>query len=123
MDPARPQAEAVAVRDGHIVAAGSDAEVGEALGRDAERIDCEGAVLLPAFIDAHCHLLAYAASLRSVDCTKARSIADIQDAIRRRASATPAGQWIRAFGYEETALVEGRHPNRADLEAAASRHT
>jgi len=122
MDPARPQAEAVAVHDGRIVAAGSDAEVGEALDRDAERIDCGGAVLLPAFIDAHCHLLAYAASLRSVDCAGARSIAEVQEAIRRRAAETPAGRWIRAFGYEETSLVEGRHPDRRDLDAAAPDH-
>ena len=122
MDPARPRAEAVAVRDGRIVAVGGAAEAAGALGVDAERIDCQGGALLPAFIDAHCHLLAYAASLRSVDCTGARRIADIQEAIRQAAAQRPAGEWVRAFGYEETALAEGRHPNRHDLDAAAPDH-
>lgn len=122
MDPARPRAEAVAVAGGRIVAAGSANEAARAVDGDAERIDCAGGVLLPAFIDAHCHLLAYAASLRSIDCTRARSIAEIQDAIRARAVATPAGRWLRAFGYEETSLAERRHPTRDDLDAAAPDH-
>ena len=80
--------------------------------------------MLPGFIDAHCHLLAYAASLLSVDCSPAAvsSIADIQAAIRRRAESTPAGRWIRAVGYSEVDLAEGRHPTRWDLDAAAPDH-
>lgn len=121
MDASRPRAEAVAVRDGRIVAVGG-AEAARALDAGAERVDCGGGVLLPAFIDAHIHLLAYAASLLCVDCTGARSIAEVQQAVRLRAEETPAGQWVRAFGYEETALAEGRHPDRHDLDAAASHH-
>ena len=118
MDPARSRAEVVAVAGGRIVAAGSAAETARALDGDAQRIDCAGGLLLPAFIDAHCHLLAYAASLRSADCTRARSIAEIQESVRRQVAKTPAGRWVRAFGYEETALVERRHPTRDDLDAA-----
>ncbi len=117
MDPARPRAEAVALRDGRIVAV--DASV---FGSDAQRIDCYGGVLVPAFIDAHCHLLSYAAGLRSVDCSGARSIAEVQRAIAERAATTPPDRWVRAFGYEETSLAEGRHPARADLDAAAPVH-
>ena len=124
MGPVLPgkDAEAVAARDGRIVAAGDAREAARALDGDAERVDCAGGVLLPAFIDAHIHLLSYAASLRSVDCTRARSIAEIQGALRERAGSTPAGSWVRAFGYEETQLAERRHPNRHDLDAAAPDH-
>ena len=122
MDPSRPWGKALAVHDGRIVAVGGAAEVARAVDAGDDRIDCQGGVILPAFIDAHCHLLAYAASLRSVDCTAARRIAEIQASIRRQAAETPAGAWIRAFGYEETALAEGRHPNRHELDAAAPGH-
>ena len=122
MDAGRPHAQAVAIRAGRIAAAGTEADAARALDAGADRIDCQGGLLLPAFIDAHCHLLAYAASLRSVDCSAARSIAEIQAAIRDGADATPAGQWIRAVGYEETQLQEQRHPNRRDLDAAAPSH-
>lgn len=122
MDPVLPRAEAVAVHDGRIVAVGDARKAARALDGDAERIDCAGGVLLPAFIDAHMHLLSYAASLRSVDCTGAHSIAEIQEAIRARAGSTRAGAWVRAFGYEETQLAERRHPTRDDLDAAAPAH-
>ena len=113
MDPSRPRAGSLLVRDGRIAA------VGETSASGAEGIDCEGGVLLPAFIDAHCHLLAYAASLRAVDCSAVRSIPEIVRAIAERAAATPVGAWLRAFGYEETSLAERRHPTRHDLDRAA----
>jgi len=116
MDPALPRAEAVLVRDGRIAAVDPSAS------GSGERIDCEGGVLLPAFIDAHCHLLAYAATLRAIDCTGARSIPEIVRAIGERAAVTPAGAWLRAFGYEETLLAERRHPTRHDLDRAAPAH-
>jgi predicted amidohydrolase YtcJ len=119
MDPARPEAEALTVRDGRIVAVGGAQMAAAALDARTKRIDCGGGLLLPAFIDAHCHLLAYAAALLCVDCTAARSIVEIQEAVRRQAQQTPAGQWVRAFGYEETRLAESRHPDRHDLDAAA----
>jgi hypothetical protein len=119
MDSARPRAEALAVRDGRIAAVGAADEVGAALGGRPRRVDCAGGLLLPSFIDAHCHLLAYAATLLCVDCTAARSIAEIQEAIRRQAERAAAGEWVRAFGYEETRLAEGRHPDRHDLDAVA----
>ena len=122
MDPERPRAEAVAVRGGRIVAVGTVADARRALDADPKLVDCAGGELLPAFIDAHCHLLAYAASLRSVDCSNAYSISEIQRLIRARAAELPKGRWLRAVGYEETALAERRHPNRGDLDAAAPEH-
>ena len=122
MDERGSEAEAIGVLDGRIVAVGSTDDAINAVGLDTEAIDCEGGVLLPAFIDAHCHLLSFAASLRAVDCSAARSIAEIQDAVRRRATETPAGSWIRAIGYEETRLAEGRHPTAEDLDIATTEH-
>jgi predicted amidohydrolase YtcJ len=123
MDAARPRAQAVAVEDGRIVALGSDADI-LPLKSGARLVDCHGGALLPGFIDAHIHLLSYAASLISVDCSPdaVSSICDIQDALGRRAARTPAGSWIRATGYDETALAERRHPTRWDLDAAVPGH-
>jgi hypothetical protein len=125
MDPARSHAEAVAVEGERILAVGSDAEIlSQTRGPDAEAIDCGGQAVLPGFVDAHCHVLAYAASLLSVDCSPdaVSSIADIQAAVRRQAQVTRAGRWIRAVGYSEVDLAEGRHPTRWDLDLAAADH-
>ena len=124
MDAACPRAEAVAVEGERILAVGSETDVGPHVGPRTEVIDCGGRAVLPGFIDGHCHLLAYAASLLSVDCSSAAvsSIADIQAAVRRRAGETPEGRWVRAVGYSEVDLAEGRHPTRWDLDAAAPEH-
>lgn len=122
MDEHSSEAQAVAVQDGRIVVAGAAGELRDAVGAGAEDVDCAGGILIPAFIDAHCHLLSYASSLLAVDCTQAGSVADIQNAIRGRAEATPAGGWIKATGYEETRLAEGRHPTARELDAATTEH-
>ena len=124
MDRRQPRAQAVAVQGERIVAVGSDADIRSSTGSQAEAIDCHGRALLPGFIDAHCHVLAYAASLLALDCSPdaVSSIADVQAALRRQASVTPAGRWIRAVGYSETDLAEGRHPTRWDLDLAVPDH-
>src|SRR5215208_5641084 len=112
MDQTRPTAGRVTVRGGLIAAL--DGPIPE----DALVIDCRGGVLLPGFVDPHVHLLAAAAAARSVDCSPraVRSIREIQE----RIAATAAGSagWVRAVGYDESALKEGRHPTRWDLDAA-----
>jgi len=124
MDTARPRAAAVLVRNGHIACLGDAASVREAAGPRYDDYDCGGDVVLPAFVDAHIHLLAYASAIAAVDCSPARvrSIPELTAAIARRAKITPPGQWIRAIGYRETELIERRHPTRWELDAAAPRH-
>jgi predicted amidohydrolase YtcJ len=124
MEPSRPRAEAVAVAGGRLLAVGSEAWVERYRGRETRLIDGRGRTLLPGFIDAHCHLLSYAASLLSIDCSPraVRFIADIRAAVAAAAARTPEGRWLRAVGYDESELAEGRHPTRRDLDAAAPRH-
>lgn len=113
MDAGQPYARSMLVRDGRIAAL----DVGPV--GDAAAVDIGGRFVLPAFVDAHCHLLSFAASLLAADCSPAavRSIADIQSALQEQALAAKDG-WVRGAGYEETALAEGRHPDRHDLDAA-----
>ena len=121
-----PRANAVAVQGDRIVWVGSDADAdaGDLQRPHTTVVDCLGQALLPGFIDAHCHLLAYASSLLAVDCAPSAvdSIEEIKDVIGRRARETPAGRWIRGAGYDELSLLERRHPTRWDLDAAAPDH-
>ena len=124
MESGHPRAEAVAVLGDRIVAVGAGALVSNLAGPGTRTIDCQGMALLPGLIDAHCHLLALAASLQGLDCgpEAVSSIGELRRAIQRRADATPAGQWIRGFGYDESAFSEGRHPTRWDLDQATPHH-
>ena len=114
----------VAISGDRIASVGSREGLRDVPTAGAKRIDCQGMTLVPGFNDAHIHVLAYASSLLQVDCrpSQVSSIADIVDAVRQRASVTPAGQCIRAFGYDEFYLAAGRHPTRHDLDAATRSH-
>ncbi len=124
LDERRPAASLVAAREGRISLVASNVEPNSIRGPNTLIIDCRGQTLIPGFIDAHCHVLAYASSLLAVDCgpAAASSIEDIKRAIRRRARETPPGQWIRAGGYDEFSLRERRHPTRYDLDQTAPNH-
>jgi predicted amidohydrolase YtcJ len=118
LDPRRPTAEAIAVRGQRILAVGTEQQIRGHLGPNTTVVDGGGGVAVPAFHDAHCHFLSYARSRSWVDCRDARSIAEIAAALSRAAEGAPAGAWIRAYGYDDAALVDGRQPDRHDLDAA-----
>jgi hypothetical protein len=122
MDPAYPRANTIMVDKGYIVSVGNEKGVSPTHARRI--IDCTKGTLLPGLNDAHIHLLSYANSLHSLDCSHrtVRSIADLQKALFAKAESTPWGQWIRGVGYDEFYLNEKRHPTRHDLDRVLKDH-
>lgn len=124
LDPERPTAEVVAVGDGRIRGVGFRHELPWMVGRTTRLVDCQGGTLLPAFHDAHCHLLALAASWLAVDCSpqNAGTVGELLALVQQRVETAGEGEWIRARGYHEALLEEHRHPLRWELDQAAPRH-
>lgn len=117
--------EALAVRDGRIIATGSKADVIKAAGGQSQQIDLAGKTLLPGFIDAHSHILNYADSLvqgnlAPLPIGRVAAIADIVTEMQRlqRETKAAAGEWLIGQGYDQDFLAEKRHPTAADLDAA-----
>ncbi|HTM47194.1 MAG TPA: amidohydrolase [Bryobacteraceae bacterium] len=127
MDPAGRTAQAAAIRGERIVAVGTDAEVRKLAG-GATVIDLAGKALLPGLYAAHDHfpgagtVAVHQADLNSPPIGKMLSIADVVEALRAKARATPAGQWVTGRGYDDTLLREKRHPTRRDLDQASTAH-
>ena len=118
----QPRAAAVAIADGRFLAVGTNEKVQALATGKTKKINLERRTVVPGFIDAHTHPAeAGLMHLRQVDCDL-RSIAEIQRAIRERASKTPAGQWVLGFKYDDTKTRDGRPLTREDLDAAAPRH-
>lgn len=108
IDDRRPRAQALAIAGGRFLAVGSNDKVQALSTPRTQKINIGGKTIVPGFIDAHSHpAIAGRMHLRQVDCDL-RSIAVIEDAIRERASKTPAGQWVLGFKYDDTKTSDGR---------------
>jgi len=118
MDPERPQAEAVAIKKGRIVYVGDKAGAMTFKNSTSETIELKGRVALPGFVESHSHV-AYAARWLSqveVDCQSLRSVQEVIEALKAKASQMPPGKWLLGFNYDESQLIEKRYLNRFDLD-------
>ncbi len=93
--------EAVAVRDARIVRVDSAYEVGFLEGVGTEIIDCEGATVLPGFIDAHTHMEMVGRSLVHADLSGAADADEALDRLAEHAAATD-DEWVLGYGYDES---------------------
>ena len=120
MDPAAPNAEALAVSGLHILAVGSNADIGNLVGPNTKVIDAAGMTLVPGFIDGHSHpIVPEHAVSANVNLPR---IADVKDALRRQAAKTPPGHWVRGVMYDDTKFEDERPLNRRDIDEAVPDH-
>ncbi|MBI3079673.1 MAG: amidohydrolase family protein [Deltaproteobacteria bacterium] len=123
MDSQSRVAEAVALQGDRIVAVGNNQEVLALAGPGTLRVDLRGKTVVPGLIDTHMHIVSGAQSLELVQLGGARSLADLQDVIRRAAAARPRGSWIITAGtWAPSQLKEKRFPTRRELDQAAPDH-
>lgn len=116
--PADPFATALLVADGQVAWLGSDeAAVSHADAAD-EVVELDGALLTPAFVDAHVHVSMTGQALLGVDLSAAGSLMEalaiIETATRRR-----GGRPLLAHSFDETTWPEKRPPTRGELDRAA----
>jgi hypothetical protein len=117
VDPVRPTAAAIAVKDGRILAMGADAAAH--IGPKTRVIDAKGATVIPGLIDSHVHLRGLGESLELLDLRLARSEAAVADLVRRAAVGRKPGDWIRGRGWDQTTFPGQQFPTAASLSAAA----
>jgi predicted amidohydrolase YtcJ len=128
MNDAAMRAEAVAEKDGRILAVGSEDDVMGHQGPGTEMINLHGRTMLPGFVDAHGHvfmggLQALSANLLAPPDGEVSDIATLQQTLRDWATANSeaVGRYdlIIGFGYDNAQLAELRHPNRDDLDGVS----
>jgi predicted amidohydrolase YtcJ len=114
-------AEAIALSEGRIVACGTREAVEALAGPATRRVDLAGRVAIPAFNDAHQHLLPLGLGMAHVNlrAEEVRTLDDLLGRIRAAAAAAPKGAWVRGRGYDHGELDVGRHPTAEELTAAA----
>ena len=110
-DPRFPNATAVSLRDGKILAVGGDDEILASAPRHARIIDLRGRRVLPGLTDAHGHLMGLAATLLVVDLTDARSEREVVQRVVRRVAETPSPGWIQGRGWDQNLWPERTMPD------------
>ena len=132
MDDNNPAAEAVAVKDGAIVAIGSRAAIEDLKGSATKVIDAKGGSVLPGFIEAHMHLFSGGAELAHLQLGGVHGFDALQKAIRDYASTRPEAKMLVGQGVDYTVLGDERvtrhHldailPDRPFCMAAPDHHT
>ena len=116
-DPARPWVEAVAVRNGCILAAGRAAELAELRGPRTEVVSIGAGLLLPGFTESHIHLVETALRAAEVEVGGAASLEHVVALVAARGDSTPPGAWLRGGGWDASLWPVGsrgppRHPRR-----------
>ncbi|MBN8831500.1 MAG: amidohydrolase [Sphingomonadales bacterium] len=98
-------AQAVAIKDGYILATGSDAEIERMRDARTRVIDAKGGAVTPGIIDTHVHFLMGASALDQFDATGARDGAELSRRVKAFADAHPERPWLLGFGYFSDALT------------------
>ena len=101
VDEALPEAQALAVRDGRIVAVGSSSEMDALVGTDTRVIDLAGRLAIPGFVEAHGHYLSLGRSKTILDLTQATSFQEIVDLVAAAVTQVEPGTWIEGTGWHQ----------------------
>jgi predicted amidohydrolase YtcJ len=120
LDPARPRATAVAVRDGRIVAVGGDADVQPFRGPKTRVVALAGGGVVPGLADAHVHVEGIGQAAESLDLVGAASLQEALDRVAKGARGLPPGEWLIGRGWDQNDWPEKRFPTAAELDRAAA---
>ena len=110
-DPARPTAEAVAIRGQRIVAVGSAADVAPLVGPATKFLDTTGKLVVPGFIEGHGHFFSLGEQKLKLDVSDATTWEEVVDRVAAAARATPRGKWIEGRGWHQGKWKRPPEPN------------
>ena len=118
-------AEAVAIKNGRILAVGTNEEINAFVGESTERVELNGWTATPGLLDSHLHFaMGGADRLNVVDLSypNIESVADAVRAVLYQAEELPAGEWVRGHGWDEGKLEERRYIYASDLDPVSPDH-
>ena len=121
LDPARPGAAALAIRDGLVLVVGTDDDALAARGPATTVVDLGGRRAIPGLNDSHIHLIRGGLNFNlELRWDGVPSLADALRMLRAQVARTPAPQWVRVVGgWNEFQFAERRLPTLAEINAAA----
>jgi predicted amidohydrolase YtcJ len=116
VDPAKPEAQAVAVWRGRILKVGTDAEVKALAGPGTKVIDLGGRRVVPGLYDSHVHFLEGGQSLSRVDLKDAKDEAEFGKRLAEFDKNTPRGRWLTGGNWDHDRAFDGKLPTAATVD-------
>ena len=110
--------EAIAIRNGKILATGTTAEIRMLATPNARVIDLHGRTATPGLIDTHCHF-DETCQLYSIELSDVRNIPEVQERVRAKVSTLKPGEWVQGYGWDEGKFTEHRYITASDLDKVA----
>jgi predicted amidohydrolase YtcJ len=118
VDPQNLWAEAVACRNGRILAVGSNDEVLQLAGAHTDRLDAAGRLVLPGFTDAHIHFLQYAQRRQQVRLFGMTDFDAVLERVETAVQQAAPDSWVIGWGWDEH-LWDGVQPVAGHLDRIA----
>ena len=113
-DSLNSQTEAMAVRDGKILATGKSGGI-SAHYQAPQTIDLKGKSLFPGFIDAHCHFLGYALAMQYVDLNGASSFEEVLARLQKQ-GVVSGTKWLVGRGWDQNLWTSREFPDNEKLD-------
>ncbi|HET7176536.1 MAG TPA: amidohydrolase [Gammaproteobacteria bacterium] len=120
LEASQPEAQAVAVRDGEILALGDDEDIKTYMGPSTQVIDLHGKLAVPGFIEGHGHFMELGRTLTELDLTHAKTWDDILAQVAEAVKQAKPGQWILGWGWHQEKWEHPPGPNVDGLPLHAS---
>ncbi|MFI0263743.1 amidohydrolase [Streptomyces sp. NPDC017056] len=117
--PADPFATAMVIEGGSVAWVGEEGAADSFADGVDEVVHLDGALVTPAFTDAHVHTTATGLALTGLDLARAGTLGDALARVREHAAARPGDRVLLGHGWDASAWPEGRPPSRTELDAAA----
>jgi len=113
---------AMAIRNGKIVAIGTDVSVKNLAGPETQLQDLKGIFVMPGLNDAHTHLGGAGQTKLNVDLTGCASLEEMLQRIQAKAQQSSAGHWLTGGGWDHTLWANQALPTRQDLDKVTGNH-
>ena len=120
--PTPAKVQALAIANGKILAAGTDAQILKLKAPKTRIIDLHGAFAMPGFNDAHTHMAAAGQQQLSINLDGVKSLAEMQQRIRAYAAKARPGVWLEGGGWDHTLWPGAKLPTREDIDQVTAGH-
>ncbi|MCP5051685.1 MAG: amidohydrolase family protein, partial [bacterium] len=111
LDEAKPSAEALAVRQGRIVATGTNKEMEEYISESTKTIDLKGKLAIPGFIEAHGHFTGLGMAKMRLNLMTVKNWDEVIEMVAEAVKNAKPGEWIQGRGWHQEKWDRSPEPN------------